>query len=89
VSGVVQNTSPVAAVVPPFPVDVTFTDGSGSNATVTASALSSAATIAPGASLPWEIRVDNPPKTPIATGAKANGPTWRWEDATLAAVCPR
>jgi hypothetical protein len=89
VSGVVQNTSPGAAVVPPFPVDVTFTDGSGSTATMTASALSSAVTVAPGASLPWEIRVDNPPKTPIATGAKANGPTWRWEDPTLAAACPR
>ncbi|MCU1448752.1 MAG: hypothetical protein JWP02_922 [Acidimicrobiales bacterium] len=89
VSGVVRNMSPAAAVVPPFPVDVTFSDGSGSVATVTASALSSGATVAPGASLPWEIRVDNPPKTPIATGAKADGPTWRWEDPALAVACPR
>jgi hypothetical protein len=90
VSGVVRNTLPVAAVVPPFPVDVTFTDGARANTTtVTASALQGTVTLAPGAGLPWTFTVDNPPRTPIPTGANAKTPAWRWEDPALTAACPR
>jgi hypothetical protein len=90
VSGVVRNTLPVAAVVPPFPVNVTFTDGPReTTTTVTASALPRTVTLAPGAGLQWTFTVDNPPRTPIPSGADAKTPAWRWEDPALAAACPR
>jgi len=88
-SGVLRNTSTVPAVATPFPVDVTFTDGSGSvTTTVSAVALSKPVTIAPGQSLQWSVVVDNPDRAPFPAGAKAGTLSWRWADNSLAAECP-
>jgi hypothetical protein len=89
VSGVVRNTASVATVVAPFPVEVTFRDPAGTRTqTMTATALSSPTALAPGAAVPWSVVVENPRQTPVAGGAKAGTPTWRWDDAVLAATCP-
>jgi hypothetical protein len=88
-SGVLRNTSTVPAVVTPFPVEVTFTDGSGATtATVTSIALSKAVTVQPGQALPWSVVVDNPDRTPFPAGAKTGTVMWRWDDPNLAATCP-
>ena len=86
----VRNTAPAAAVVAPFPVEVTFNDAWGvATESVTATALPAPVTVAPGADVPWSVTVANPPRTPVPKGAKASVTTWRWGDPALAAACPR
>jgi hypothetical protein len=89
VSGVVHNASVAAVMVSPFPVTVNFADPSGHrHQTVTATALTAPTLIAPGASIPWSVTVQNPQSAPVAGTADAAPPTWRWDDAKLAATCP-
>jgi len=89
VSGVVHNNSAAAVVVNPFPVTVNFTDPAGKTSrSVTATALSAPTSIAPGASIPWSVTVDNPQDAPVPGTANAAPPTWRWDDARLASLCP-
>ena len=88
VSGTVRNNSPSAVDVNPFPVTVNFTDPSGNaSETVTATALSGPTPIATAASIPWSVTVQNPKDAPVPGTANAAQPTWRWDDARLAAIC--
>jgi hypothetical protein len=90
VTGVVKNNSANAVVVNPFPVTVNFTDPAGkASQSVTATALTAPTRIAPGAEIPWSVTVENPHDAPVAGTANAAPPTWRWDDAKLAAACPR
>jgi hypothetical protein len=90
VSGVVRNTSSVALVAAPFPVDVNFTDPAGTTSqVVTATALAGPTTVPAGGSVPWTVTVQNPQSAPVAGSANAHTPAWRWADAGLAATCPR
>ena len=89
VNGSVRNNSAVAVVVNPFPVTVNFTDPAGKTSrTVTATALSTPTSIGPGASIPWSVTVNNPQDAPVPGTANATPPTWRWDDARLATLCP-
>jgi len=89
VSGTVRNNSASAVVVNPFPVTVNFTDPAGKTSrTVTATALSGPTPIGPGASIPWSVTVENPHDAPVAGTANTAPPTWRWDDAKLASLCP-
>ena len=88
VTGGLRNNAPQAVVVNPFPVTVNFTDPAGkSPKSVTATALSGPTPVAPGAQVPWSVSVENPNDAPVAGTANAGPPTWRWDDARLAAVC--
>jgi hypothetical protein len=90
VTGAVKNNSANTVVVNPFPVTVNFTDPAGkTHQTVTATALSGPTPVAPGASVPWSVTVQNPHDAPVPGTANAAPPTWRWDDAKLAATCPR
>jgi hypothetical protein len=89
VSGVVHNASAAAVMVSPFPVTVNFADPSGhKHQTVTATALTTPTLVAAGASIPWSVTVQNPQSAPVPGTADAAPPTWRWDDAKLAATCP-
>lgn len=88
VTGGVANNSPNAVVVNPFPVTVNFTDPSGKTShSLTATALSAPTPIAPGASAPWSVEVQNPRDAPVPGTATAAPPTWQWNDATVPASC--
>lgn len=88
VTGTVHNNSPLAVVANPFTVTVNFADPSGhTTESVTATALSAPTPIAAGASIPWSVSVDNPKDAPVPGTANATQPTWRWDDAKLAAAC--
>jgi len=88
VDGAVHNNSPAGVVVNPFTVTVNFSDPSGqAQQTVTATALGGPTPIAPGASLPWSVTVNNPKDAPVPGTANAAPPSWRWDDASLATAC--
>ena len=90
VSGVVRNNSAAAVNVNPFPVTINFSDAAHHTShAVTVTALSSPTSIAPGASIPWSVTVDDPPDAPVPGTATPTPPTWRWDDARLASLCPR
>jgi hypothetical protein len=89
VNGSVRNNSAVAVLVNPFPVTVNFTDPAGKTSrSVTATALPAPTPIAPGASIPWSVTVTDPQDAPVPGAANATPPTWRWDDARLATLCP-
>ena len=89
VSGTVHNESQNAVVTMPFAVQVNYANPSGTaTTTLTTTALSAPTAIAPGASMPWSVTVDNPPQTPVPVGATASAPAWHWSDANLATRCP-
>jgi hypothetical protein len=90
VTGTVRNNSAATVLVNPFPVTVNFTDPARKQSrSVTTTALAAPTAVAPGASLPWSVTVDNPQDTPVPGTADATPPTWRWDDARLATLCPR
>ena len=90
VTGTVRNSSANAVVVNPFPVTINFTDPAGKTTeTVTATALAAPTPVGPGAQVPWSVTVENPHDAPVPGTANAAPPTWRWDDAKLAATCPR
>src|SRR5207253_10802810 len=90
VAGTLHNDSPAAIVVDPFPVDVTFVDAAdGTARTITATAHVSPATVAPGASVPWSVTIDNatPDRPHRPPTARAKLGTWHWSDPALATAC--
>jgi hypothetical protein len=89
VTGTVHNNSPAGVVVNPFSVTVNFTDPSGrAQQSVAAVALAGPVPIAPGASIPWSVTVNNPKDAPVPQTATAAQPSWHWDDGSLAASCP-
>jgi hypothetical protein len=88
VTGTVHSTAPAGVVVNPFPVTVNFSDPSGhAQQSVTATALAGPTPVGPGGSIPWSVTVNNPKDAPVPGTANAAQPSWRWDDASLAAAC--